>query len=62
MLFFRKNYGILKTGVLRLMLGALSLLKMFFWAAAFTLPQNRPNACSELRSNLDVIKLCWKLA
>jgi GT2 family glycosyltransferase len=61
MLFYRKNYGPVRTGALRLMLGILSLGKMLFWAASFPLPRKRQRIGNELRSNLDVIKLCWKL-
>ena len=62
MLFYRKNYGPLRTGILRMMLGGVSLAKMAIWCAALTLPQRREKAQKELRSNLDVVKLCYKLA
>jgi GT2 family glycosyltransferase len=62
MLFYRKNYGPVQTGLLRLMFGGLSLVKMLPWGAAFALPRWRERAQKELRSNMDVVKLCWKLA
>jgi GT2 family glycosyltransferase len=62
MLFYRKNYGPLRTGLLRLMFGGLSLVKMVPWAVAYILPRWRERAQKELRSNADVINLCWKLA
>jgi GT2 family glycosyltransferase len=62
MLFYRKNYGPLRTGLLRLLFGGLSLIKMLPWGVAYVLPQWRERAQKELRSNLDVVRLCWKLA
>jgi GT2 family glycosyltransferase len=61
MLFFRKNHGPLRTAALRVMLGALSLTKIMIWGAAFVLPGWRDRAQKEVRSNLDVVKLCWEL-
>jgi N-acetylglucosaminyl-diphospho-decaprenol L-rhamnosyltransferase len=62
MLFYQKNYGPIRTGILRAMLGGLSLSKLLVWAVVSTLPGWRRQAQNELRSNLDVIQLCWKLA
>jgi N-acetylglucosaminyl-diphospho-decaprenol L-rhamnosyltransferase len=61
MLFFKKNYGPFRATALRAMLGSLSLVKMVIWGAAFVLPGWRDRAQKELRSNLDVVKLCWEL-
>jgi N-acetylglucosaminyl-diphospho-decaprenol L-rhamnosyltransferase len=61
MLFFRKNYGRVRTGLLRLMLGILSVFKLLIWAAGFVFPINKTRLRRELHSNLDVIKLCWRL-
>jgi GT2 family glycosyltransferase len=62
MLFYRKNYGALRTGVLRAMLGGLSLFKMLIWSMACITPSRREKARREIRSNLEVISLCgWKL-
>jgi GT2 family glycosyltransferase len=62
MLFYRKNYGAVQAGLLRLMLGALSMAKMSVWVLSFLLPKWRLRAQRELRSNLDVIKVCLKPA
>jgi N-acetylglucosaminyl-diphospho-decaprenol L-rhamnosyltransferase len=62
MLFFKKNYGSLRCWALRLMLGSLSLLKIVVWAAAYLLLTRRERAREEMNSNMDVIRLCWKLA
>ncbi len=61
MLFYKKHYGPLKTGLLRLMFAALSAIKLIPWLIAWLLPSMRKRARLELASNLDVIKLCWKL-
>ena len=61
MLFYRKNYGLLHTGMLRMLLGGLSLIKLVIWGMAAILPHRRERAQLELRSNLDVVKLCCKL-
>jgi GT2 family glycosyltransferase/glycosyltransferase involved in cell wall biosynthesis len=62
MLFYKKNYGLAKTTLLRLMLGSLSLVKMLPWCTAMAVPPWRERARMELRSNLDVMRLCWTLA
>ncbi len=62
MLFFEKNHGALRAGLLRFMFAALSLFKLAIWGAAYWLPGKRERARQELRSNLDVVKLCWSLA
>jgi N-acetylglucosaminyl-diphospho-decaprenol L-rhamnosyltransferase len=62
MLFYQKNYGPVRTGALRVMLAGLSLAKIGAWGAAFLLPGRRERARKELRSNVDVVKVCWKLA
>lgn len=61
MLFFKKNYGSLQAGVLRIVLGVLSLLKLAVWGVAYILPPWRERARQELSSNMDVVKLCWNL-
>jgi O-antigen biosynthesis protein len=62
MLFYRKNYGPWRTGALRFMLGALTLAKISVWAAALAVPGWRCRAQRELQSNLDVVRLCARLA
>ena len=61
MLFYRKNYDALRTGLLRVMLGSLSIVKLLVWSVAFTMPNKRERAKLELQSNLDVTKLCLNL-
>lgn len=61
LLFFKKNYGIFRTWLLRVMLGVLSLGKLIVWSFAYISPSWRDSAEKELRSNTDVLKLCWNL-
>lgn len=61
MLFYQKNYGPLRTGAMRVMLAVLSLFKVLLWGVAYLLPSRRERAQKELRSNAEVIGLCWKL-
>jgi GT2 family glycosyltransferase len=61
MLFYQKNYGAIRTALLRAMLGLLSLVKLGLWAVASPLPKWREQAQKELKSNVDVVKLCWNL-
>ena len=61
MLFYRKNYGPMRTTALRTMLGGLSMAKLGLWSAATISPQHRERARKEQQSNLDVVKLCLKL-
>lgn len=61
MLFYRNNYGRLRLALLRLMFGGLTVSKLLAWIGAFTIPKWRDRARRELRSNLDVLRLCRKL-
>jgi len=61
MLFYQKNYGAFKTSALRLMLAGLSLAKLGVWSLLYLVPEKRVRAGQELKSNMDVIGLCWKL-
>ncbi|MEW5976944.1 MAG: glycosyltransferase family 2 protein [Acidobacteriota bacterium] len=58
LLFYRKNYGAVRTTTLRLMFGALSVLKMLFWSFALAVRPWRRRAVKELRSNRDVVEVC----
>jgi N-acetylglucosaminyl-diphospho-decaprenol L-rhamnosyltransferase len=60
MLFFKKNYGPYQFGVVKTMLGLLSLFKIVIWGVAFPIPQWRERAQKELRSNVDVVGLCFR--
>ena len=62
MLFFRKNYGRLPTAGLRLMLASLSLAKILVWAVASASPRWRQRGAREVLSNLEVVRLCVRLA
>lgn len=61
MLFFQKNYGPVRSFLLRFMLAFLSLAKIAYWGLLSLLPHKRDLARKELRSNLDVVKLCFNL-
>jgi GT2 family glycosyltransferase len=61
MLFYQKNYHPLRTIVLRAMFSGLSVMKMVGWLLAYILPRWRERSKLELRSNLDVLRLCWSL-
>jgi N-acetylglucosaminyl-diphospho-decaprenol L-rhamnosyltransferase len=61
MLFFRKNYGPVRAAMLRLVLGGLSVTKLAVWGVASAAPKWREQAAKELRSNLDIVRLCLKL-
>jgi len=61
MLFFKKNYGKMKTLLLRSLFGGLSLIKMLSWSVAYLAAPYRERARNELQSNLDVLRLCWHL-
>ncbi|HVO28323.1 MAG TPA: glycosyltransferase family 2 protein [Candidatus Margulisiibacteriota bacterium] len=61
LLFYRKHYGWLRTAALRSMFASLSLAKMVCWCVAASTPRGRERAQREIRSNLDVLQLCWKL-
>jgi hypothetical protein len=61
MLFYKKNYGVLRTLLLRILFFVMSLLKMIVWCLAFLLPAWNERARKELRSNLEVMALCVHL-
>ena len=61
MLFYRKNYGAIREFLLRAMFGTLTLAKVGAWSVAWPLHSLKRRAERELRSNLDVLRLCVKL-
>jgi N-acetylglucosaminyl-diphospho-decaprenol L-rhamnosyltransferase len=61
MLFYQKNYHPLRAFALRGMLAGLSLVKLAGWTATSLIPNQRDRARKELRSNLDVVRLCLRL-
>jgi GT2 family glycosyltransferase len=62
LLFYKKNYGALRTALLRTLFGSLTLAKIASWGVAQAIPTWRARAQKELRSNLEVMQLCWKMA
>jgi GT2 family glycosyltransferase len=62
LLFYRKHYGSRRTTALRLMFAVLSLAKTLWWCVVLATPWRRERARREIHSNLDVIRLCVKLA
>ena len=60
-LFFQKNYGTVKTGILRGLLFILSVAKLLLWSIALIVPNWRDRAKKELNSNIEVIAVCWKM-
>jgi N-acetylglucosaminyl-diphospho-decaprenol L-rhamnosyltransferase len=61
MLFYKKNYGIVRLFLLRLMLAILSVFKILVWGFLYLIPNKREQAKGELRSNFDVIEICFHL-
>ena len=61
MLFYEKNYGAKRTMSLRALTGGASVVKMAVWALAFIFTNRHERAKLELRSNMEVLKLCWQL-
>jgi len=61
MLFYKKNYGVVQTAVLRISLAILTFIKLLLWGILWLFPNRRERAKLELSSNLEVIKLCWQL-
>lgn len=58
-LFYQKNYDATRTLMLRAMLGGLSLSKMAYWGALSLLPPQRERAQKELKSNVEVVQICY---
>ncbi len=61
MMFYKKNYGIVSTLLLRTLFFVMSLLKLLVWCVGFFVPSRSDRAKKELRSNLDVMALCVNL-
>lgn len=62
LLFYRKHYGWRRTLLLRCLFAVLSTAKLVCWCLAAAVPRWRERAGREIRSNLDVMRLCWHLA
>lgn len=61
LLFFRKNYGLMRTFLLRALYALLSIGKIFLWISFLLSPQKHAQARAEIRSNADIISLCLAL-
>lgn len=61
MMFYKKNYGIVSTLLLRALFFVMSLLKLLVWCVGYFVPSRNDQAKKELRSNLDVMALCVNL-
>jgi len=61
LLFYKKNYGQIRTIMLRSMLLVLSIIKLVIWSVIYIIPSQRELSKNELNSNLDVVKLCFNL-
>jgi GT2 family glycosyltransferase len=61
LLFYKKNYGLFRTVLLRIMFFVMSFLKLLVWCLGFFIPSRNDQAKKELRSNLDVMALCLNL-
>ena len=61
LLFFKKHYGPLPYHALRAMIGCLTVAKAGVWLAASLSASRRERARRELRSNVDVLRLCARL-
>lgn len=61
LLFYQKNYSLIKTFILRVMLLLISIVKWGGWIGAAIFPRFRERAKLELHSNREVVQLCLKL-
>jgi hypothetical protein len=61
LMFYKKNYGLTRAFLLRLLFFVMSLLKLLVWCVGFFVPRRNDRAKKELRSNLDVMGLCLNL-
>ena len=58
MLFYQKNYGFLRTLLLRMLFFVMSALKLIVWVFGLFFPAKNAQARKELRSNVEVMALC----
>jgi len=61
LLFYQKNYGVLRTVLLRVLFFGMSALKLPLCWAFLLVPSVRDEAKKALRSNLDIMALCVNL-
>jgi N-acetylglucosaminyl-diphospho-decaprenol L-rhamnosyltransferase len=61
MLFYKKNYSFLSAFLLRCLLAGLSVIKLIIWGITWLVPKWRVRAIREVKSNQEVIALCFNL-
>ena len=61
LLFYKKNYSFFQMLLLRTILALVSAGKLFFWVLAYPFSKWRDRSTKEMRSNFDVLKLCFNL-
>ena len=62
LMFYCKNYGVARQLALRGLFGVAAALKLGVWAGGWVFRSLRSRAKAEIRSNLEVLELCWKVA
>jgi GT2 family glycosyltransferase len=63
LLFYRKHYEVWKEIILRLIFVSVSFVKLPIWSLALIFESKRSRAKEELRSNIDILKMCvqWSI-
>ena len=61
LMFYCKNYGLLRQLGLRVLFAAAAALKLGVWAVGWLVRSLRSRAKAEIHSNLEVLELCWKV-
>jgi N-acetylglucosaminyl-diphospho-decaprenol L-rhamnosyltransferase len=61
LMFYCKNYGVVRQFGLRALFAATAALKLGVWMAGWVIRSLRSRAKAEIRSNLEVLELCWKI-
>ncbi len=62
LLFYKKNYGFFPILILRSMFFIISIIKLAIWAVMAIFPKNRERAQKEIKSNRDVVLLCFRIS
>lgn len=58
-LFYKKNYGLVRELALRSLLAGVSIAKLAIWSAIGLLRPSWPRTTRELRSNVEVLQMCF---
>jgi GT2 family glycosyltransferase len=61
LMFYVKNYSVARQLGLRVLFAAAAAIKLGIWALGWTVRSLRSRARAEIRSNLEVLALCWKV-